>query len=370
MMRRGFAGLLLVVGYFSGDALAFGPKGHEMVGAIADQRLGGKPVATKVAKLLDGLTLAEAALLADKIKAWDHQSPSNLSTILPDHTSIEDDLRAFFKANPFSTKDPTKLPPNHHWFHYTDVPVVGNGTYSSGKTGRSQFDIVQMIPMCIRVLKGQEPDDNPRKITKSMAVILIAHYVGDLHQPLHVGAQYFDGKGQPTNPDDSGSGFATEGGNNLHLILDRFNDHGRGQDPYILHAYWDNNAVTTALDLVRNDIRADRKTTTGKISDADMARHLASLEPKNWKLAANVAIDQWSEKWADETLSLSRQAYDRLEYRDVKLDQKRKTATGVATEKMQKGAGQSYHDWAGTVVRDGLHKGGWRLADLLQVALQ
>jgi hypothetical protein len=40
-------------------AQAYGPKGHAMVGAIADQRLGGKPIATKLSNLLDGLTLEE-----------------------------------------------------------------------------------------------------------------------------------------------------------------------------------------------------------------------------------------------------------------------------------------------------------------------
>jgi len=56
-------------------------------------------------------------------------------------------------------------------------------------------------------------------ITKRVAVILLAHYVGDMHQPLHVGAQYFNSNGHVTNPDVSGSAYADAGGNNILLLL-------------------------------------------------------------------------------------------------------------------------------------------------------
>ena len=86
--------------------------------------------------------------------------------------------------------------PSHHWFHYTDVPLADAEKYADGKAGRSQWDIVHMMRYCIAVLQGEEPEDNARKITKPIAVILLAHFVGDIHQPLHVGAQYFDAQGQ------------------------------------------------------------------------------------------------------------------------------------------------------------------------------
>jgi hypothetical protein len=103
---------------------------------------------------------------------------------LPDHPLIESQLLEFFKANPPTSHNPDMLPPNHHWFHYTDVPVAGNASYLSGSTGRSQWDVVHLIPFCINVLRGKMPENNDCKITKSIAVILLAHYVGDIHQPL------------------------------------------------------------------------------------------------------------------------------------------------------------------------------------------
>jgi hypothetical protein len=175
MIRRTVVSLVFVAGLLVPQAQAYGPKGHAMVGAIADQRLAGKPVASKLADLLDGLTLAEAALLPDSIKDWDQHPPSDPDTFhLPAHPVIEQDLVAFWKANPHTSRDPNILPPNHHWFHYTDVPVAEGVTYSSGKTGRSQWDVVHMIPFCIDVLQGKVPEDNERKITRRVAVILLA----------------------------------------------------------------------------------------------------------------------------------------------------------------------------------------------------
>src|SRR5690242_12333388 len=40
---------------------AYGPKGHETVGAIADYRIRGTPAAGQVATLLQGMSLADAA---------------------------------------------------------------------------------------------------------------------------------------------------------------------------------------------------------------------------------------------------------------------------------------------------------------------
>src|SRR5262249_40335504 len=51
--------------------LAYGPLGHEIVGAIADERLANTSTAAKVYALLDGIRLEKAALIADEIKGWD-----------------------------------------------------------------------------------------------------------------------------------------------------------------------------------------------------------------------------------------------------------------------------------------------------------
>ncbi|PYL04729.1 MAG: S1/P1 Nuclease, partial [Verrucomicrobia bacterium] len=46
-------------------AYAYGPLGHEIVGAIADRKLAGTPTAEKIRTLLDGISLERASLIAD-----------------------------------------------------------------------------------------------------------------------------------------------------------------------------------------------------------------------------------------------------------------------------------------------------------------
>ena len=171
---------LLIGALCAANVYGYGARGHGLVGAVADKRLASNTaIKTKVNTLLDGLTLQQAATLPDSIKTWD-SSPNGFH--VTGHPTIVAQLRAFVNANP------AKGQPSHHEFHYTDVPVSGDEKYASGTVGRSRFDIVHMIPFCIRVLKGEEPETNDRAITKAVAVILITHYLGDLHQPLHVGA--------------------------------------------------------------------------------------------------------------------------------------------------------------------------------------
>ena len=76
-----------------------------------------------------------------------------------------------------------------------------------------------MIPFCIGVLQGRVPEQNERRITKSVALILLAHYVADIHQPLHVGAEYFDEQGRVVDPDKDKSSLGDEGGNTFTLEL-------------------------------------------------------------------------------------------------------------------------------------------------------
>ena len=54
---------------FRTSILGYSPLGHDIVGAIADERLANTPTAAKVNALLDGLKLEKAALIADEIQS-------------------------------------------------------------------------------------------------------------------------------------------------------------------------------------------------------------------------------------------------------------------------------------------------------------
>jgi hypothetical protein len=338
--------LFLIICLCSAPALAYGPRGHKLVGAIADRRLAkNQPIAKKVRKLLDGLTLEQVATLPDNIKSWDgcHGNPSTAP--VTSRKRINAELRAFLKANLCSSN------PSHHVFHYTDVPVTGDEDYDGGTVGRTPFDVVQMIPFCIRVLRGEEPETNDRAITKSVAVILLTHYLGDIHQPLHVAAEYFNDDGDAFKPRENNEGFGDQGGGKLKLFTfmdDELKFAGK------LHGYWDGQTVKNAFG-------------EDDTLDPNSAKRLAARTPAGWELDGDV--ETWAKKMADEILPLAREARTRLEYDRIKIPSSgHEIESGDANERPTDG--DFYAVWAAKVVKKEIHKGGWRLAALLEQTLQ
>jgi hypothetical protein len=95
-------------------------------------------------------------------------------------------------------------------------------------------------------------------------------------------------------------------------------------------------------------------------------------EPKKWRLASGVALKDYAEAWANEILPLASEAHERLQLKDIaakQLEDGSIVASGFAEEKKSPD-GVSYYDWSAKVVRNQLHKAGWRLADVLEQALR
>src|SRR5947209_12874620 len=351
-------------------AQAYGPLGHEIVGAIADERLADTPTAAKVSALLDGLTLERAAVIPDEIKGWDKKGvddPRSFHYLA--HRKIDRQLRDFWRANQ-PTHDPNSTAPSHHWFHYTDVPVVPPQRYRDGTAGRSRWDIVHMIPFCVQVLQGLVPEQNDRKITKPVALILLAHYVADIHQPLHVGAEYFDAQGRTADPDKDKSALADEGGNTFTLELSDEPPRGRGIRKKKLHGFWDYDAVNALFpDVPGTFIKKELESQIEPLKK-DLIHDMATREPRNWQMPTNVLVDSYAEMWADEILPVAREAHARLEFRNVKpfVDEGRLVAAGEAIEKPTPDH-SLYRRWATSTVRDELHKAAWRLPVLMEKIL-
>ena len=329
--------LVLTIWLSSVTALAYGERGHRLVGAIADRRLArNEAVATQVKDLLDGLTLERVAIMPDEIKSLRCGDE-------PEGNRVNRELQLFVNANCSN--------PSHNEFHYTNIPVFGDENYGSGRVGRGDFDIVKMIPFSIRVLKGEEPETNSRGITKTIAIILIAHYLGDIHQPLHVGAEFFDADGNAFGPTESNRGFASQGGNKLMLFTffnRRLTEAGK------LHSYWDTQTVKNAF---------------GEQSIRNVARRLANQEPEEWELSGG--IETWAEQLANGILPIAREAHSRLEYSNIVIKNgERDIRSGRCEERRRTRGSQYYAVWAREVVKDQIHRGGWRLASLLENALE
>ena len=137
---------------FASPLYAYAPLAHEIVGAIADERLAKTPTAGKIHALLDGLSLEQAAVIADQIKGWDKKGVDDPRSFhYAAHRKIDQQLRDFWRANQ-PTHDINSAMPSHHWFHYSDVPMAPAENYAGGTAGRSQWDIVHMIPYWVEVL--------------------------------------------------------------------------------------------------------------------------------------------------------------------------------------------------------------------------
>ena len=370
-MKKSILVSLGAIVLFVCSSLAYGPTGHEIVGGIADKLLANTPTAARINALLDGITLEKASVIADEIRAWDKNGGAGPAAFphYSDHPKIDKQLRDFWRANP-PTQDLNSAIPSHHWFHYTDVPVLNATKYSGGKTGRSKWDIVHMINYCIAVLQGGTLENNPRNITKPVAVILLAHYVGDIHQPLHVGAEYFDEAGHAVDPDKGTAGLGDEGGNTFVLHLKTGTPGGMTDRALKLHPFWDNEAIMANLPSLPLTMSKEERYEQTERARRRLIDRFTREESSNWRLPRNVALKNYAEAWADEILPIAREAHERLRFTNVHAQHQedRVVAAGVAREKSAPDH-VAYADWAAKIVREELHKAGWRLADLLQQAL-
>src|SRR2546429_2086938 len=291
--RRGLLVAFAVVA-FPAWILAYGPLGHQIVGAIADERLANSPTAAKLDALLGGLGLEKAAVLADEIKGWDKKGIDDPRSFhFSAHRNIDKQLRDFWRANQ-PTHDPNSPAPSHHWFHYTDVPVMPAQRYRDGHTGRSKWDIVHMIPFCIDVLQGRIPEQNERKITKPVALILLAHYVADIHQPLHVGAAYFDQRGQVVDPDKDKSALGNEGGNTFTLELSDEPPRRRGIHKKKFHGFWDYDAVNALFPQVIGRLPKSKIQAKIEPLKREVVPEMVTHEPKNWRMPSNIAVGNYA----------------------------------------------------------------------------
>lgn len=363
---------ILVALQLATSVQAYGPSGHEIVGAIADERLAGTETGRRVKSLLGSISLERASVMADIIKSWDKNGPDDPKSFhYGAWPEIDRQLTEFWKANPPS-KDHKSTAPSHHWFHYTDVPIMPAQKYDDGKAGRGKWDIVHMIPYCVDVLRGRVPEDNERKITKPIAVILLAHYLGDIHQPLHVGAAFFDAKGQLADPDKDKSALEDQGGNTLTIELADEPPRTRGHRKKKFHGFWDLDTVNSFFPEPTEKLTKKQRDEQIEPFKKKLAHEMAKSEPKNWRLSPKIDLGDYAKAWADEILPIAREAHDRLQIRNVKPFEEEDhdmVAVGEAFEPPGTDKG-SYRQWANGVVREELHKAGWRLADLLEQALK
>lgn len=199
--------ILLLLPFFfitkssSEDYFFWGKNGHRATGKIAEKHLT-KRAKKKIDKLLKGQSLAFVSTFADEIKSD----------------------RAYRKYSPW---------------HYVNMGL--DETYEESKKN-PQGDLVTGIDTCIKILK----DDTSTEEDKAFHLKLLVHFIGDLHQPMHIGRR------------------EDKGGNTIQVQW-----FGKGTN---LHRVWDENMIDSykmsysdladnAEDLSKKQIEAIEKGT-------------------------------------------------------------------------------------------------------------
>lgn len=178
------------------DAVFWGKNGHRATGKIAEKYLT-KRTKKSIDKLLKGQSLAFVSTFADEIKSD----------------------RKYSKYYPW---------------HYVNMDLDQNYQESEKNP---EGDLVTGINTCISVLKDKTSSDED----KAFHLKLLVHFIGDLHQPMHIGRK------------------EDKGGNDIQVQW-----FGRGSN---LHRVWDEHLIED-YDMSYTDLAANAEELSKKQVEA------------------------------------------------------------------------------------------------------
>ena len=296
-------GLALIA---SQQAWCWGHAGHQLVGSLADELIAGTPAAAKVAAILetDVIDLKTAAPWPDCVRDVERRASGKY--VYNEHSKYHSPACVPFEGpqerarmEDFAERNWDNCPDSastaqacHREFLFADV-AVQHDKYSTNYHGTGKTDIVHAIEAAIGVLRNGPPAKPPFDIKdKKEALMLLAHLVGDLHQPLHVGAIYLDDAGQSVDPDTQGAQFSpreeTRGGNKLEIGASN------------LHAAWDD--IPRLISL------------TGLATGPGTKRRRALVVQARVLPTTPGDFSEWPGVWATETVMASHDAFPGLRF--------------------------------------------------------
>ena len=232
-------------------AHAWGPNGHQTVATIAAGLIKGTPAEAQVKNLLGDIPLPLASIWADCVKGispaknYTYPSPGKY----PDCGPLETPARIAEMADYVARNDRQCTmgmdeDACHRQTHYADI-ALQRSRYLPGSTGTRSDDIVGALRQAILVLQRKPAHGQPSFKSQREALLVLVHLVGDVHQPLHVGAIYLDAHGGRVDPDKQGFDEATftVGGNSLYVVAATPGtgpNSGPGSaGPVKMHTIWD-----------------------------------------------------------------------------------------------------------------------------------
>ena len=294
-------------------ACAWGHPGHQLIGSLADELLVGSNAAKSVATILGPAVknLKTAAPWPDCARSVERTTAGgfvyNDSSKFhsPACVPFEDKLgqKAFLerrRMEDYVKRNWSNCPAEgthtskecHAAYHFTNV-AVQHDDYSRSYAGTAEHDIVGALSAAVKVLRGETPDPAFSIKDKKEALLLIAHLVGDLHQPLHVGSVYLSETGKLVDPGVSTAvvdpATLTRGGNKLEI----------GSDSN-LHSDWD--GVPTNITL------------SGLATGPGQKRRQVLMAAARAVPATPGDVATWPMLWASDTVEVSHQAFSGLRF--------------------------------------------------------
>ena len=346
-MKRIFTALnFLVLVAFPSAAVAWGFEGHRVVGSIADKLLDKTNAQQQVQQILNdadsgshGLDLRKSGPWADCVRSVAKFDDGKFHYVVdPDHLEFEVPCVPFNSVGERArivdyAKRNWKCDgierACHTMFHFEDISIL-QSRFDRSFQGTNNHDVVAVIGAAIAVLKDK-PSPAPFSIKdKKEALMLLVHFIGDLHQPLHVGSVYLGADGKTVDPDAAHTidpATETTGGNSI-------------QDQNLnLHHEWD-------------DIPQD-------IGDAATRELLADARSVP---ASTGPIESWADAWATDTLLVAQDAFKGLTFELTDPPAKPKFNNWMVAFDNH----MAYLQRMDAIKRKQLAKGGARLAEVLK----
>jgi S1/P1 Nuclease len=337
MLRIVIALNFLICLFYPTVAPAWEYQGHRVVGSIADHMLNAN-AKQQVAQIL-GFELSIAGPWADCVKSVQQTADGKFHyTENAEHPEYETPCK-MFRTDAEQDRMEKYVERNwsqceykpdgvqrgcHNTYHFDDI-AIQRDAFDPGYKGTNNHDLVAAIRAAIAVLSGK-PVTPPLPVAniadKKEALFMLAHFVGDLHQPLHVGSVYLDENGGLVDPDAAGAidpKTETNGGNSIREQNANF------------HTEWDE---------IAKDI--------GEAATAELLVAAKSVPPSLG------SVEDWPAAWASDSVMVSRAAFEGASFARAG---KRWTVTFEDRD--------AYMRSKDAIQRQQLAKAGARLAELL-----
>ncbi|EMN90585.1 S1/P1 nuclease [Leptospira weilii] len=241
--RIKFTALTIIALLGNSNVYAWGHQGHKAIGIIAQHLLANSKEFEEINNILGGFTLEEISTCPDELRVFQ----SAKKPMSPVCNQI------------FTNPEP---PTNTGSWHFIDTPISQSNhpTHEDIVKACKSACVITEIDRWSNILA----DATQANAKRLQALSFVVHFIGDIHQPLHVAERNHD-----------------FGGNKVKVRIGKYKTN--------LHSFWDTNLVDY---ISTNPI----STTILLKSDIAFAQTEAQTTPETWALqgfqfARNVAYD-------------------------------------------------------------------------------